>query len=243
MEVHAHSHHGKKKWTEYFWEFFMLFLAVTLGFFVENQREHYTEGKRGKQYIRSLIEDLKIDSAKLYFVSSEFKKISAAVDTLLYDFDDFGKNDPLQFKRQYDLLHGFPDFIYTDRTIQQLKSSGGLRLIHGAASDSIINYDSQVQDLLLELTSLGRAYETQGQLLNQHVNMKALRDALADQGAAKNKKVNFFLLTDDKNVLAYIYNTVLGYKEYLFGISQQMDGLKHMAIELISFLEKDYQLK
>ena len=32
MEVHAHSHTPRKKWTHYFWEFLMLFLAVTLGF-------------------------------------------------------------------------------------------------------------------------------------------------------------------------------------------------------------------
>jgi len=27
MEVHAHTHTPRKKWTHYFWEFFMLFLA------------------------------------------------------------------------------------------------------------------------------------------------------------------------------------------------------------------------
>ena len=53
MEVHHHAHNadghrGKKKWTHYLWEFLMLFLAVTLGFFVENQREHYIEHKREK---------------------------------------------------------------------------------------------------------------------------------------------------------------------------------------------------
>ena len=48
MEVHHHSHTPRKKWTHYFWEFLMLFLAVTLGFFVENQREHYIENLREK---------------------------------------------------------------------------------------------------------------------------------------------------------------------------------------------------
>jgi hypothetical protein len=38
MEVHQHSHTPRKKWHHYFWEFLMLFLAVTLGFLVENQR-------------------------------------------------------------------------------------------------------------------------------------------------------------------------------------------------------------
>ena len=33
MEVHHHAHHshGKKTWKNYFWEFFMLFMAVFFG--------------------------------------------------------------------------------------------------------------------------------------------------------------------------------------------------------------------
>ena len=50
MEVHAHSHTPGKKWTHYFWEFLMLFLAVFCGFLAENQREHYVEHKRAKDY-------------------------------------------------------------------------------------------------------------------------------------------------------------------------------------------------
>src|SRR5687768_10481992 len=44
MEVHHHPHvHHSTKWKSYLYEFLMLFLAVTAGFFVENQREHYIE--------------------------------------------------------------------------------------------------------------------------------------------------------------------------------------------------------
>ena len=47
MEVHHHPdlHHKKKNFTEYFLEFLMIFLAVTLGFFAENVREHFDEEK------------------------------------------------------------------------------------------------------------------------------------------------------------------------------------------------------
>ena len=39
MEVHHHGHvHADKKWKEYLFQFLMLFLAITLGFFVENLR-------------------------------------------------------------------------------------------------------------------------------------------------------------------------------------------------------------
>ena len=40
MEVHAHTHTEKKKFTHYLWEFLMLFLAVFCGFLAENFREH-----------------------------------------------------------------------------------------------------------------------------------------------------------------------------------------------------------
>ena len=42
---------------------------------------------------------------------------------------------------------GFPDFISNDRTIQQLKNSGGLRLIRNkAVSDSIMIHDQVIRD-------------------------------------------------------------------------------------------------
>src|SRR6195256_1492529 len=65
MEVHHHPdlHHKPKKWKEYFLEFLMLFLAVTLGFFAESYREHLVEQKKEREYIKSMVEDLKSDSS------------------------------------------------------------------------------------------------------------------------------------------------------------------------------------
>lgn len=55
MEVHKHPHHvtHKKKWNEYLLEFFMLFLAVFLGFIAENIREENVEKHREKQLVTS----------------------------------------------------------------------------------------------------------------------------------------------------------------------------------------------
>ncbi|HKB45173.1 MAG TPA: hypothetical protein VKC90_12315, partial [Chitinophagaceae bacterium] len=62
MEVHAHSHTARKKWYHYFWEFFMLFLAVSLGFFVENLRERITETHRENEFAKALYTELSDDS-------------------------------------------------------------------------------------------------------------------------------------------------------------------------------------
>ena len=66
MEVH-HPHHPthKKNWSEYFLEFLMLFLAVTLGFFAENIREHQVLVERKNQNLEGIVQDLRKDSIQL----------------------------------------------------------------------------------------------------------------------------------------------------------------------------------
>ena len=66
MEVH-HAHHPthKKKISEYFLEFFMLFFAVTLGFFAENYREHSIIEHRMQENYAAIIVDLEQDNLKI----------------------------------------------------------------------------------------------------------------------------------------------------------------------------------
>src|SRR5688500_14429728 len=64
MEVHHHAHiHENKKWKEYGFQFFMLFLAVFCGFIAEYLLEHRIEKEREETYIQSMVEDLKTDTA------------------------------------------------------------------------------------------------------------------------------------------------------------------------------------
>ena len=82
MEVHHHAHTARKKWTHYFWEFLMLFLAVFCGFLAENQREHFVEHQREKKYAASLLEDLKKDTADLSADIPFWKDYLEKIDTL-----------------------------------------------------------------------------------------------------------------------------------------------------------------
>jgi len=63
MEVH-HPHHPthKKNWKEYFLEFFMLFFAVSLGFFAENIREDISSKEREHRFMESFVSDLASDT-------------------------------------------------------------------------------------------------------------------------------------------------------------------------------------
>src|SRR6185503_14222061 len=145
MEVHAHTHTARKKWTHYFWEFFMLFLAVTLGFFVENQREHFIEHKREVQFMRSYVNDLRKDIKQLDSLIKKREERMNQIDSLNFIFRS---PDPDLFGQQsYYYARYLPrPFVYipNDATIQQLKSSGNLRLIRRPAiADTILSYDQQ----------------------------------------------------------------------------------------------------
>src|SRR5512138_1796086 len=115
MEVHTHSHTERRKFTHYLWEFLMLFLAVFCGFLAEYQLEHIIEKDREKQYITSMIEDLKTDTANLASVIRRLNYRRSRNDTSLAFLQTISKgyNDTLW----RNLPLGFPDFIKSDRTL------------------------------------------------------------------------------------------------------------------------------
>jgi|KBSSwiS6_1023812.scaffolds.fasta_scaffold01107_2 hypothetical protein len=154
MEVHHHSHSasGGKKWSHYLWEFLMLFLAVTLGFFVENQREHYVEHQREKQFIQSLFNDLKKDTANLTRIINARNKKEYDLDSLSFLMNS---DSSKQFIKQiyfYAVTASrtlYYRFVPNDGTMQQLKNSGAFRLIRKRnVVDSITTYDINVRNIL-----------------------------------------------------------------------------------------------
>jgi len=146
MEVHHHGHHeGKKNWKSYFWEFLMLFLAVFCGFLAEYQLEHKIERDREKQYVESMIADMKDDANKIKKSISFGTTQVAAFDSLLQNiyhtpYTDSSLRMMYYLQRKYTSTRN--PVAFNKRTISQLKNSGGLRLIRNkAASDSIIIYE------------------------------------------------------------------------------------------------------
>src|SRR5262245_27114853 len=65
MEVHAHTHTPRKKWSHYFLEFIMLFRDVVCGILGKYNSEHIVERNTKNEYIVTMIEDLRSDTAEL----------------------------------------------------------------------------------------------------------------------------------------------------------------------------------
>ena len=154
MEVHHHAHdsaapHHKKNWKSYFWEFLMLFLAVFCGFLAEYQLEHKIEHDREKQFMITMAEDLKSDTARLNRLIKLRKSRIRKLDTLFHIIasDEYITNGRKVYELYefpyWDILRFFP----SDRTMQQLKNGGNLRLIRKRnVSDALIKYDVIVRN-------------------------------------------------------------------------------------------------
>jgi hypothetical protein len=149
MEVHHHPNVEKKNFKEYFLEFLMIFLAVTMGFFAESFREHIVNKEHEKQYASSFYEDLKNDERSLprLITSIEQQQLQPAA-SLPVLFSKTRPSEPADsiyfYLRKFIRQQGIRVFI-TDRTYEQIKNAGEMRLIaNKQIADSLIDYYKEI---------------------------------------------------------------------------------------------------
>jgi hypothetical protein len=131
MEVHHHPEVEKKSFKEYLLEFLMIFLAVTMGFFAENWREHLSEKDRATDLAHSFYAELKRDSATLQTVQSHRLKRDSSLTYLRKYFRDStvancSKTFAVNFIYGFEVFSPYV-FEPKDGILNQLKNSGSLR--------------------------------------------------------------------------------------------------------------------
>jgi hypothetical protein len=241
MEVHHHSHHGKKKWTEYFWEFLMLFLAVFCGFLAENQREHYNEKQREKKFARRLLSDLREDSAfyqkRLKNLEEAGKKQGSLVKIM---------TGPIR-ATNYEVVSAFMPLLYLydvqviTATYDQMKASGSLRYIH---SDELTTALQKYYEILLPRATRQREgsqtyfIELVAPYVAKHFkvqDMETIGDSLINR--------NQVILNRSPESDQELINLTAIYSDS----QQQLIPLLKPALEknqeLIELIKKEYQLK
>jgi hypothetical protein len=240
MEVHHHSHHPKK-WKEYITEFLMLFLAVTLGFFAENQREHLIEGDREKQYMQSLYEDLKKDTTILNNLIRYDTFQTAKLDTtnqLLIENSWNVEKIKLLYRLNLKTA-GTMRYNLSERTSAQLKNAGVMRLIESrelsnkiseywVKSENLKEYNTFVDDLKF------KAREKSYSIFDQKYYTDVSKGIVADNAQLLSKDA--FTLAEYANRLNHINNSM---KNVLM---PNIERQHKRAIELLSILKKEYKL-
>ncbi len=236
MEVHHHAHHGgKKNWKSYVWEFLMLFLAVFCGFLAEWRLEHMIENHREEEYIHSIVEDIQADIVQTDKLVIEISSRISKTDSLLAALSsgDIQQNSNKAY--QYWLTTvGFPDFVQNDRTIQQLKSSGALRIIRNkAVSDKIMEYDQVVRLLSVTQENMN-TIAANNSLFNQVFDFIQLNKTSAQPVPLPEK---------GKTLLNEAYANRFFWKINLTGLRQRLTVLHEKGKDIAGFIKKEYGLK
>jgi len=244
MEVHHHSHTARKKWTHYFWEFLMLFLAVFCGFLAEYKLEHTIEHQREEQYMRSMVEDLKADILMLEknvtLRKSRLMMIDSLVELLNSPHRDKYGNDIYFFARSTSPpVNIFPN----DGTIQQLKSSGNLRLIrNNHITNSIMAYDQKMRNVLFEMGDEIEVRAEYRQLARKLFNTNVFFEIIAADAISRPVN-NPPLYTNDAGLI----NEFIGQVQYVKRIHQaqliKSEELLVQAKQLITDINNEYHLK
>jgi len=148
MEVHHPPHVEKKGFKEYFLEFLMIFLAVSLGFFAENVREHFDEEETTKEYLEDFRQELQQNKDLYRRYDSLFARKIPATDSLTKIFINKKENDDLSTTAH--LINSTRQvFVSTisKAAYDQMVNSGGLKYIHNAAfRDSLTIYEAGIHD-------------------------------------------------------------------------------------------------
>jgi hypothetical protein len=240
--------HKKKTWLVYSFEFFMLFLAVFCGFQAEYLLEHKIERDKEREFIVSMVKELKIDSAQLANVSSDSTRYMK-VDTLALRILG-GDRSLSSMKKIYDLYYNYAINVvkmqFNKTTLTELKNAGNMRLIQNK------NVVDSLNALAIKISDLEMQWDAYADLAlnNYKFGSKVLdRSYMIEKG--KWIEVKDFLenarsidfLTNDKAILKEFGNMLKAQSSVLKEYFSMLRGYSEFSTTLTSYLIKEYRLK
>jgi hypothetical protein len=256
MEVHAHAHTERKKWTHYLWEFIMLFLAVFCGFLAENQREHLVEHKRAKDYARALIQDLKSDTANIDQYSGYYSLFITTMDSMINMAIKKQINPATSGRFAWYCRHSLwhVPIPWQRTTMEQIKSSGNIRYFKSyQLQEMISNYnieiESFIQTFILENPSSDKARDLTNKILDVETNYEYSKINLATQNQYPRSYIDSLInhrvvsLENKQELVNELVNMAVYRRRSYLSIKNHIPEIKTMATNLINELKDEYHLK
>jgi hypothetical protein len=255
MEVHHHPEVEKKGLKEYVLEGLMIFLAVMMGFFAESLREHITDRDHEKQSIESLVKAVASDTVQLHHVMLEASGSIKAINSLMgLKYLDLTR--PANNQKFYLLsLAGFSNDTYfrtNDGALQQLNSSGTLRLISNRATvDSIFKYELLNKTIAAQeaddyfvfkemLTTMAKVQD-----LSFFQDTSAVRKQLAGAAGVQYTFMNSkpLPISNDKVLMQAYFNYASLYMATKSSYNYMLENQLYFSGRLIIYLKTTYDIK
>ena len=261
MEVHAHTHTARKKWTNYFWEFLMLFLAVFCGFLAENQREHMIEHRRVKESMKEVVENLKYDTVRCRINSAENVEVVLGIDSLRNELKkaimgQVNGNALYYFAFRY--MGDFGQAVFNSSAITELKNSGSLRLIENKKIVAgMADYYERKVFAAKEMMPTKDQRDALQKTINEFFNLLYMDDYIRSfnnitaidyendynyQDILEHKPV-LQLLNEEPKALEKLYTQITQFEMQLKKYNFWLYHNEEAAVKLIADIQKEYHLK
>ena len=259
MEVHAHAHTERKKIIHYLWEFLMLFLAVFCGFLAENKREHFVETHRAKEYAKSLLSDLRLDTGELRRGIGITSLTVSAIDSIVANSKkSTTKNTvPAAFYFYSKFISYSFRIDWSRSTLDQLIQSGNLRYLRNKDLVSLINTYYYFQGLIgaqnqIDAGHRDKTMELRNSILTNSYYVEFTKTGLLDfAGLTVSMGKNDFADTRELPLQHDAGKYMDKYLNYLIDRKLRLtDIVNHyyseankLAVEIINSLVAEYKLK
>jgi hypothetical protein len=239
--------HPPKKWKDYFLDFLMLFLAVTLGFFAENIREYFNNEGIEKRNIELVVDNLRDDVENIKRNIAYNEEKLRLLDTLI-SFKNTTNLDTLHSERfSYLVTKSIynPTFYSNTAAIDQMKYSGSLRLIKNKEILSgIFKYEGLNEYLSTKragiVTDDDRWVENASAFLDMQ-NLASTRGLqFLENSPSKPEK---HLAHNQQNIFIFFNHAILRKSILEMMWLPQMRNQQKNAEALIALLEKEYGIK
>jgi hypothetical protein len=254
MEVHHHPdlHHKKKHLKEYFLEFIMIFLAVSMGFVAENLREERIEHNKAKEFAISLIKDLENDNN---FIKNS-KKLRVWREKKLDSLSNM-LSKPL-IPLEYNNVYYFSQFLFNrlafpsnDATFQGMKSSGSMRYFKSLKLQSQIYGYYVINSYLKDDNNVIEENETEAYKITSQILKQEYFSEIIDMGndsiayGTETKRLNHPtpLLSDDQLLINQLSSLAFLERKRSQNFVLLASYLQQRGIDLIMSLKLEYNIK
>ncbi|HLG40104.1 MAG TPA: hypothetical protein VI461_10560, partial [Chitinophagaceae bacterium] len=247
MEVHHKHHHNppghkEKAWKHYLFEFLMLFLAITAGFFVENLREHYVEHQREKKYVAQLLQNLKTDTSRYGRISQQMGEAMEFFDSIANVLILKKSLPDTQFVKAVKYSWSSWNLVTASTAFNQMKNSGSLRYIKNDSLSNALSeyYDHNIPRLQTFFDYINEKLHNQVEpFFAEHFNLYT--DFIFTDSYAQSPE-KYFDRTEKSDQIIRNYLRL-----YYIGVSYirntELVGTNEKAVNLIKLIEKEYHLK
>jgi len=246
MEVHHHAHtspkgQARKKWTHYFWEFLMLFLAVFCGFMAENQREHMVENRREQKFAKRILSDLGEDTIFLN------KRIGRLEDRKKKHADFLSVMTRPATPSSFDIMKPFFELLktyksqFTTTTYDQMKASGSLRYIEDDTLTTKLQryYEIIIPRASVDADGVDKVFtDYVVPYMIKHFRFQKLTDSTAGLTESEAEIFNRTPETDQE-----LINIMGVYKGACDGLLIQQKPALEACNKLMELIKKEYHLK